>query len=109
MKVIQLPKGSGKTVVAIRQSLIKKCPLIVPTGQDIIRVKGIINSLVKSPGSDWTESDADAMEIITYREFLDRYKAGEFRNQELVFDDYDKMLGAVYDVDPDKLTITVGY
>ena len=108
MNVIQLPAGTGKSVIAIRQAMNKKCPLVVPSISHKNKLLKLLEHLVSCNECSILQKHSDKIttKIYTLEEFDKILSEGKFKDSEVVFDDYDEIMRIKTGLDPNRITIT---
>lgn len=108
MNVIQLSRGTGKSVIAIHQAMNKRCPLVVPTEAHKAKLLALLEHLVNCNECSILQKHSDKLntKIYTLEEFDKMLTEGKFKDSEVVFDDYDEILAIKTGLNPQKITIT---
>lgn len=104
MKIVQLPDGYGKSIIAIHAAINNKVPLVVPTAEDKDRVLNIFNELKCRNPLDCKVAQSNSLKVITWSEYLSDSRYRKLKN--IVIDDLDKILETQFEIETEGLTIT---
>jgi len=92
--------------MAIHQAVNKKAPLIVKDDNAREKILLFAKNMSECTDCKLVTQDCKALTIYTFKEFLDRYRSGAFKDKEIVIDDCDLLISQLLHLDPDKITIT---
>lgn len=104
MKIIQLPAGYGKSIIALHAAINNKVPLVVPTTRDVERIKSVFNELKCNNPLDCKIAQMAKVDIISWNEYQDNPKYKKIKN--VVIDDFDRILDLYYGLNTDEMTVT---
>lgn len=105
MKIIQLPNGYGKSIIAMHAAINNKVPLVVPTSNDVEKLKNVFHELKCNNPVDCKIAQMSNLKIIPWSEYVDNPKYRKIKN--IVIDDFDRILNLYFGFDSSEATITL--